>query len=533
MEASTAFSVGEVEQQLQRILNFYLFKNSNTLSKFLEYVVVETANGRQQYLKEYSVAVDVLNRDISFNSNDNAVVRIHAGRLRRALNDYYLTDGVGDPIFIHIPKGGYIPQFEPMSKAKEIAVEASVDLDANPTVAVFPFKSIIPGDESSMFSILLAEELSAELSRFQDISVIGYHSVEMMAKINQNILEAGKLVGADYIITGSVQYIDKRVRVRINLLITSTGEVVMTKTQDKEVCNDLVEIQDELVQNFICEVGGYYGFIFQKMEKASPAKVNSNLCTRKGINAYHQSQRTFSIENYNAAVLLLGCAVKANPDHALSWAMLGEIYLDSIPLRLNIIENPIEEGYRCAMQAVKLDPLCHHGWHSLTWAYLIKKEKESCLYAGLQCIKLNPNGSIMTAGAALMLISAGYFDIGFPVMEHAVKKNLYYPWWMNMGFIFYYLHTGEYELAYSWAEKMDAETTFWDPLLKSACLSYIDEDDEAKKYLAKLLLLNPDTPLEINEMLATFILSEEIITQIITGLEKVGFTYIDIKKIQI
>ncbi|WCT14465.1 tetratricopeptide repeat protein [Mucilaginibacter jinjuensis] len=523
METSTGFSIGEVNEQLQRILNFYVFKNSHTLSKFLEYIVVETSNGRQQYLKEYSVAVDVLNRDVSFNSNDNAVVRIHAGRLRRALNEYYLTEGLSDLIFIHIPKGGYIPQFEPMSKSGEIKADIAHDIDVNPTVAVFPFKSILPGEESEMFSIMLGEELSAELSRFQDISVIGYHSVEMTAKINQNIIEAGKLVGADYIITGSVRYIDKKVRVRINLLITSTGEVVMTKTLDRDVCDDLVEIQDEIVKSFICEVGGYYGFIFQKMDKASPLKVNNNISTRKGINAYHQYQRTFSMENYNSAVILLEQAVKVNPDHALSWAMLGEIYLDSIPLRVKKVDNPIESGYRCAMQAIKLDPLCHHGWHSLTWAYLIKKEKESCLYSGLQCIEINPNGSIMTAGAALMLISAGYFEIGFPVMEQAVKKNLYYPWWMNMGFIFYYLHTGEYEMAYAWAEKMNAETTFWDPLLKSACLSYINEDDEAKKYLAKLPQLNPETPSEIKNMLATFILSEEIITQLIGGLERVGF----------
>ena len=39
------------------------------------------------------------------------VVRIEAGRLRRCLEHYYLTEGVADRVRITIPKGGYVPQF--------------------------------------------------------------------------------------------------------------------------------------------------------------------------------------------------------------------------------------------------------------------------------------------------------------------------------------------------------------------------------------------------------------------------------------
>ncbi|MDF2813606.1 MAG: adenylate cyclase, partial [Microvirga sp.] len=34
-----------------------------------------------------------------------------AGRLRRALERYYLSGGLSDPVVITIPKGAYVPHF--------------------------------------------------------------------------------------------------------------------------------------------------------------------------------------------------------------------------------------------------------------------------------------------------------------------------------------------------------------------------------------------------------------------------------------
>ena len=47
----------------------------------------------------------------SFEAQTDPIVRIEAGRVRRALERYYLTSGQNDPIVITIPKGGYVPAF--------------------------------------------------------------------------------------------------------------------------------------------------------------------------------------------------------------------------------------------------------------------------------------------------------------------------------------------------------------------------------------------------------------------------------------
>ncbi|HJY11307.1 MAG TPA: hypothetical protein VJ304_00885, partial [Flavobacterium sp.] len=111
MEAIKKNTHEEIFTELESVLTFTSLKSSPILSKFLRYIVEETLNENQHFIKEYSIAINVLNRSADFNSNDDAVVRIHAGRLRRILNEYYLTIGQNNSLIIDIPKGCYIPRF--------------------------------------------------------------------------------------------------------------------------------------------------------------------------------------------------------------------------------------------------------------------------------------------------------------------------------------------------------------------------------------------------------------------------------------
>ena len=101
----------EVSIQLRRILNSAPIMNSSVLTQFLNFVVSETLAGRSESLKEYTIGVQALKKDADFNPQIDSIVRIHAGRLRRALKEYYYEQGQNDPIIIDIPKGSYTPLF--------------------------------------------------------------------------------------------------------------------------------------------------------------------------------------------------------------------------------------------------------------------------------------------------------------------------------------------------------------------------------------------------------------------------------------
>src|SRR5690349_4457092 len=102
----------EIVGQLDRILSSPQISGSAVLSDFLRFIVHEEIDGRGDELKEYTIGVNALRRNVDFNPQIDSIVRIHAGRLRRAVKEYYYEMGTGDPIMISIPKGSYQPAFE-------------------------------------------------------------------------------------------------------------------------------------------------------------------------------------------------------------------------------------------------------------------------------------------------------------------------------------------------------------------------------------------------------------------------------------
>lgn len=105
-QAGAGIPPEESRAQLERILQSADFEATARERRFLGYVVEEELAGRGSRIKAYSIAVEVFGRDASFDPQNDPIVRIEAGHLRRCLERYYLTGGQGDPVLIQIPKGG-------------------------------------------------------------------------------------------------------------------------------------------------------------------------------------------------------------------------------------------------------------------------------------------------------------------------------------------------------------------------------------------------------------------------------------------
>src|SRR4030095_16312399 len=163
-----------IRKQLLKILSSYEFRNSQVLSRFLQFVVEELLAKRPNEIKEYTIGVRALGRSADFNPQTDAVVRIHAGRLRRILHEYYHATGLHDPILIDIPKGSYVPVFKFLNVDKPV-VEKINDvsvLNRKATLAVFPFHNISPDNSKEYFTQGIGEQLCSDLAKFKHLSVI-------------------------------------------------------------------------------------------------------------------------------------------------------------------------------------------------------------------------------------------------------------------------------------------------------------------------------------------------------------------------
>lgn len=96
-----------VKAQLDRIVASRAFSGAHRSQIFLRYVVEHSFVHPAASLKEYSIALDVFDRDASYDPAIDATVRVEAGRLRSRLLTYYAGEGQNDPLLIEIPRGGY------------------------------------------------------------------------------------------------------------------------------------------------------------------------------------------------------------------------------------------------------------------------------------------------------------------------------------------------------------------------------------------------------------------------------------------
>jgi hypothetical protein len=89
------------------VLTDNVFRRSPVLSKLLRYLVEETAAGRGDALKSYSVAVDGLGRPESFDSASDSSARVQMVRLRKALESHYAQHAPVEEQCLYLQPGSY------------------------------------------------------------------------------------------------------------------------------------------------------------------------------------------------------------------------------------------------------------------------------------------------------------------------------------------------------------------------------------------------------------------------------------------
>lgn len=100
----------QLRQQVERIAQSKPFICSRRMQRFLSYIVEAELTNSRDSLKESILGVEVFDRTPGFDPKEDPIVRVEARRLRAKLQEYYDNYGVADPVFIQVPKGGYIPE---------------------------------------------------------------------------------------------------------------------------------------------------------------------------------------------------------------------------------------------------------------------------------------------------------------------------------------------------------------------------------------------------------------------------------------
>ncbi|KAB7610345.1 hypothetical protein F9L33_13655 [Amylibacter sp. SFDW26] len=188
--------------------------------RLLEYLINEELEGRGERIKAYSIGVDILGKDESFDPSTNNAVRVEMGRLREALKKFYSTNTKNNLLHIEIPTGSYRPIISEQSKKtaprkinksekrkrsikQDMLLLLGVTVSAvlllfiyNPTKTISPssphtsnseahgkdprisvsirkFTSLSPNSDINFIAESLSEDLAVILTRNKSLAVIG------------------------------------------------------------------------------------------------------------------------------------------------------------------------------------------------------------------------------------------------------------------------------------------------------------------------------------------------------------------------
>jgi TolB-like protein len=242
----------EVRAQIQRILKSKPFADSERLQRFMSWTVEQVLHGEAENIKQFTIGQEVFDRGPAFDPQTDSIVRTEAQRLRRKLSEYYRGEGRSDSILVSFEPGSYVPIIKtrdgPHTRKRPEALELVPLSKRPPMTAVLPFLNLTGYADQEYLCRGIAESIQARLANLPNLKVISSDSAFRFATDDQDVAaNAGRELGVDTIIEGSIQMIASRIRVHAKVLDVSSASLIWAWVLDGEL-QDLFAIQDEIAR---------------------------------------------------------------------------------------------------------------------------------------------------------------------------------------------------------------------------------------------------------------------------------------------
>ncbi len=483
------FSPVEIRSGLERVLRAPEFSASGRISAFLRYIVGESLAGRSDRIKQYTVAVNAFQRKADFDPHCDSVVRVQAGRLREALRSYYRGPGQDDWLRIEIPKGTYVPRFRrgPATRKQEASARASL---GRPVIAILPFSS---SPKEEYFSEGIAEDLSTELTQFDDLKTIAYFSSQRFRNSSESLPAIARQLGAGFIISGSVVREKAHLRLRVRLLEGHSSCLLWSdRYRVERDVKPIFELQAEISRRIVARVAGGAGVLARHLTIASRDMPPDSISAYEAMLWFRHYTNVHTPEAFRKAQGALQHAVSSGSTAPGIWSMMAGIILDGYTLGYAKFEDPIRTAVEYAEKGVHLGPRCHHCRTELAYAYLLADRLEDAVREALTSLKLNRNNGLSVGVAGWVIALAGRFSEGLSLIEESRALNPFFPAYFHLAPWLKHLVDGNHEAALAEANLFHLPELFWTPLLRCVSLERLQRTSEAQAAFVDLLRLCPD-----------------------------------------
>ncbi|MFK8028944.1 MAG: tetratricopeptide repeat protein [Gammaproteobacteria bacterium] len=231
-------------------------------------------------------------------------------------------------------------------QAATLSISAPPSLDsAIASVAVLPFDNLTEMADQAYYADGIAFELHSTLSKLHRLRVASRKSSFAFRDSEKDIKEIAQALSVKYILSGSVRFVDGRIRVIAELDNAEEGVQIWTHTYLRDI-DSIFDLESEIAQAIV----GAFGAERLRAEINRAVHVPTH-----NLDAWGRVQKARSyLLKYNKnsieeAVNLLENAIELDPDYAAAHAMLGSILAER---NLNGLSDDAESDRMASTQAI-------------------------------------------------------------------------------------------------------------------------------------------------------------------------------------
>jgi adenylate cyclase len=292
---------------------------------------------------------------------------------------------------------------------------------AHLSIVVLPFTNLSGDPSQDYFADGITENLTTDLSRIRNSFVIARNTAFTFKGKNIDAKEIGKLLGVRYVLEGSVQRDQNRVRVNAQLIDAETGTHLWADRFEEDVA-DLFKLQDQVVARLVNSLGNE--LVKAEAEKGSRSKNPDAIDLTMRGRALEQMAQWAQRDKNDAARALFEQALKIDPNDADALAGEAETYATEYAWGWTNSETDYDARILGqADRAIALDPDNVTAYMTKSWhLYNTHRWNESLLATDVG-LAINPNSASLYRMRGTPEISLGRFEQAKSDAQQAMRLS--------------------------------------------------------------------------------------------------------------
>jgi TolB-like protein/Flp pilus assembly protein TadD len=295
-----------------------------------------------------------------------------------------------------------------------------LSLPDKPSIAVLPFQNMSGDPEQEYFVDGIAEDVLTTLSKIQELLVIARNSSFVFKGQARDIREIGRVLGARYVLEGSVRKAGNRVRLAAQLIDSLNGGHVWADRFEGDL-DDVFELQDRITQDIVAALE-------VRLTLGEEARVWRKRSGSPLVYEHYLKARTlylnFAKHTHAQARSEFERALAINPAYAPALMLLGFTLTDQV--RFDWAEDKTttyEAALECAARDLVADPNSYQAYLTVGYTRLFQHRHEDALVAGEKAIALGPNSADAYHVAGMIQGYAGDFRKAAQYEEQAQRLS--------------------------------------------------------------------------------------------------------------